>query len=256
MGCNYKFINIFIMPPKNIQIIQPDILVEKIQKSPQLEEGVHQSSISDIKLRQNIFQTVIFDRLLDLFEYDLYDAGAEEEDVTYFRNKTKNKSQEEILGILSLPKDIRASLFKRAFESTGSGNIAIDQILSTALSGHKDHGFTLGYHVSQKEIKPTKEGWYIHGKEFDDRDEMNMAYYSVDYDHFYRKKPAKYIYFVRAETGGTTAHKTDNDNRWSRAPLLSIVGQVPLQEVDELVGQIFKETKEKRRLDEDQTTLG
>jgi hypothetical protein len=210
-------------------------------------KDILQGAKNEREIKERIFLTVIFDELLDAFEDDLYNAGAEEEDVTYFRQKVSSRSQEEILGILSLPKDIRVTLFAKAFKENDSGNKAVDQILSVALTGYRDFGFTLGYHVSQKDIEPGRDGWMIHGTEFDDRDEMKMAYYSVDYNHFYRKKPGKWIYFVRAEMGNKTAHKLDNDNRWSRAPLLSIVDRVLLHEVDDLVNALTKEAMKKRR---------
>ena len=197
-------------------------------------------------LKEEIFLNVIFDKIIDAFEDDLYDTGADEEDVTYFRNKISHRTQEEILGVLSLPKDVRINLFKKAFAETEAGNLAINLILHTAIEGHKKYGYTLGYHVSSKDIQPTKGGWNISATEVDDRDDMKMAYYSLDYEHFYRKKPAKYIYFVRAETGEGSSHKKDTSNRWSRAVSLSIVDRVSLAEVDEIVDETYKEALKKR----------
>ncbi len=218
--------------------VSPQDAKDTIEKHLTLEEGTK----DPLQLKEKIFLSVVFDKLIDSFEDDLYDAGAEEEDVVYFRNKVSKKSQEEILSILSLPKDVRDNLFLKAFQETDSGNKAIDSILQIAIEGHRRYGYTLGYHVSDKEIVPTKSGWSIHASEFDDRDEMKMAYYSLDYENFYRKKPTKFIYFVRAETGEGSSHKKDTSDRWSRAVQLSIVDKVSLQEVDGLVDQIYKET--------------
>lgn len=196
--------------------------------------------ITGPELKEKIFLSVVFDKLIDTFEDDLYDAGATDEDLHYFRTKVSKFSQEEILGLLSLPKDIRINLFEKAFTNS-TGVPPVDTILQTALDGYHKYGFTLGYHVSSKEIVPSAKGWNITASEMDDRDDMKMAYYSVDYEHFYRKKPAKYIYFVRAETGANSSHKRDTSDRWSRAVELSIVDKVSLREVDELVNQIYKE---------------
>lgn len=192
-------------------------------------------------LKEQIFLAVIFDKLIDAFEDDLYDSGAEEEDVSYFRKKVSHRDQKDILSILSLPKDIRSGLFKRCFSEENSGNNAIDKIISVALDGNKKYGFTLGYHVSDKDIIPSKNGWVITPSEFDDRDEMKMAYYSLDYENFYRKKPAKYVYFVRAETGENSSHKKDTSDRWSRATQLSIVDKVSLIEIDSLVKELYNQ---------------
>lgn len=202
-------------------------------------------SVNTLDFKEKVFLSVIFDKLADTFEDDLYDAGAEDEDVQYFRGKVAHRTQEEILGILSLPMDVRKNLFKKAFVESAAGNSAIDLIISTAISGHAAYGYTLGYHVSDKEIVPTKNGWNIAATEVDDRDDMKMAYYSVDYEHFYRKKPAKYIYFVRAETGENSSHKRDTSSRWSRAVSLSIVDKVSLREIDEEVEEIYKEALKK-----------
>lgn len=217
-----------------VRTSSPETILHSVEKKKELP----------LQMKEQLFLAVIFDKLIDSFEDDLYDAGADEADVVYFRNKVSNKDQEEILGILSLPKDIRGNLFSKAFKESSAGNKAIDSILATAMDGHKKYGFTLGYHVSDKEIVPTKEGWNIHAFEFDDRDEMKMAYYSLDYENFYRKKPAKYIYFVRAETGENSSHRKDTSDRWSRASQLSVVDKVSLSEVDSLVGELYKQALE------------
>jgi hypothetical protein len=220
------------------------------QPQEQSLENTKLENENPLRLKEKIFLSVVFDKLIDTFEDDLYDAGAEEEDIRYFRDKVSHRSQEEILGVLSLPKDIRNNLFHKAFTKEAAGNVAIDSIVSSALDGYHKYGYTLGYHVSDKEIVPTKNGWNISPTEVDDRDDMKMAYYSVDYEHFYRKKPAKYIYFVRAETGENSSHKKDTSSRWSRAVSLSVVDKVPLAEVDELVEKTYKEALKKRHVSE------
>lgn len=224
--------------------------MESIEKGPKKCNNKFPEQLESSRLKEEIFLSVVFDKLIDAFEDDLYDAGGEEEDIVYFRNKVSQKNQEEILGVLSLPKDIRTSLFTKAFKEHTSGNLAIDSIISTALAGYQKYGYTLGYHVSDKEIVPTKKGWNIQATEVDDRDDMKMAYYSLDYEHFYRKKPSKYIYFIRAETGDTSSHKKDTSNRWSRAVSLSVVEKVSLLEVDTLVEATYKEALKKHHLSE------
>lgn len=226
-------------------------MIERIENEIRLDNKIEKKENQNTPLlREKIFLNVVFDKMIDVFEDDLYDAGADEEDVTYFRNKISHRTQEEILGVLSLPKDVRTILFKKSFAEAEAGNFAIDRILHTAIEGHKKYGYTLGYHVSSKDIQPTKGGWNISATEVDDRDDMKMAYYSLDYEHFYRKKPAKYIYFVRAETGENSSHKKDTSNRWSRAVSLSVVDRVALSEVDEIVDKTYKEALKKRHISE------
>lgn len=195
------------------------------------------------ELKEKIFQTIVFDKLESSFEEGLCEAELSNEAVSYFRNKMSTLSDDDILGILSFPKVLRLNLFKKKIELNGDGVEAVDEIVKTFLEASRKYGYRLGYHVSLSDIKETPTKWDIVGTEFDDRDEMKMAYYSVDYDHFYRKKSARWVYFVRAETGASSSHKIDNDSRWSRAPSLSIVDRIPLGEVDELVREKMSEFK-------------
>jgi hypothetical protein len=101
-------------------------------------------------------------------------------------------------------------------------------------------GATLGYHVSDKSVEPSGVDWVIQGTELDDRDDMKMAYYSLDYENFYRKKPASQLYFVRAETGERSSHRRDQNGKWGRATQLAIVDQISLREVDGEVSELLE----------------
>ena len=69
---------------------------------------------------------------------------------------------------------------------------------------------------------------------------MKMAYYSEDYLHRYKKKPGRFLYIVRAETGSRSAHKKDLANRWSRAPLLSVIDECDMKEINREINKAIE----------------
>jgi hypothetical protein len=69
-----------------------------------------------------------------------------------------------------------------------------------------------------------------------------MAYYSLDFENFYRKNPtAKYLYTVRAEVGDDSSHKKDTSNNWGRASRLSIITELNLHETQEKIQEALNE---------------
>ncbi len=73
-----------------------------------------------------------------------------------------------------------------------------------------------------------------------------MAYYSLDYKNLYRKKRGSHLYIVRAETGSATDHKRDTSNNWGRTSTLSIIAEFPIAEIDEEVGKVEQELKNRQ----------
>lgn len=193
------------------------------------------------ELKERIFLNIIFDRLFDVYEEDLYDAGYEEEEVARFEERLEQMTDEEIKSVLSLPKEVRRPLFERYRQEIENGSMRVEELVEQIRNDSMRFGFTLGYHVSMREIAPAGGEWSVDGDEIDDRDDMKMAYYSLDFENFYRKKPARYVYFIRAETGERSSHRLDQSNNWSRAPRLSVVARADLREIDETVEQLYKE---------------
>jgi len=70
-----------------------------------------------------------------------------------------------------------------------------------------------------------------------------MAYYSFDYKNIFRERNPKFLYFVSIQKDEKSGHKKDNTNNWGRAPSLSIIGNVDIQEVDNFVRNSLDEYK-------------
>lgn len=213
-----------------------------MESSPKQVESIEKNEqYTEKELKERFFLALIIDKVFEDYENDMYDADFDEGDVKYFRSTISKMNDDDAKTVLSLPADIRINFFKKFLEKCKNGEFATKDLAKYIINISKERGYTLGYHCSIKNIERRKgQEWKIIGTELDDRDDMKMAYYSVDYENFYRKKPAKYIYLVRAETGSDSAHKLDMDNRWSRAPSLSIVSKVDLHEIDEEIKEHFK----------------
>lgn len=192
--------------------------------------------------REKVFQHIIMDRLLDTYETDLEDADLTSEEIDRFVGTIEQFSNEAIMAVLSLPKELRPKLFSTYRKKIDEDEVSPEEIAASLRDLCVSFGFTLGYHVSMKDIpQQENKAWAIQPTELDDRDDMKMAYYSLDFDNIYRKKPARYLYFVRAEIGEHSAHKRDQNNNWGRAPYLSIVEKEDLREVDTLVEETLAE---------------
>ncbi|MDP2815046.1 MAG: hypothetical protein Q8O19_00010, partial [Rectinemataceae bacterium] len=120
----------------------------------------------------------------------------------------------------------------------------IDELLERA----RKYGFTLGFHLSPIDIRPGKDGsWMIKGTEKDHRhDDRAMAYYSTDYSHRYLKKPSRYLYVIRAETGEDTSHYPDNDGTWGHASSLAVIDQVDMQSLEKEMDQRLKAIEDRK----------
>jgi hypothetical protein len=107
-------------------------------------------------------------------------------------------------------------------------------MIQDLLSKSEKYNYTLGYHLSPREIKPDAQGnWVIKGTEKDHRHEdIPMAYYSLDYRNRYREKPSKFLYIVRAEQVEGSGHYQDNNGLWGHAPSLAIVDVIDLPSIE------------------------
>lgn len=194
-----------------------------------------------------VFRVEILEKLLKNAEDDMLSAGMNEEQI----NQTK-----EILGslgleigeaFLSLPAELREKKYAKLLKNIeAGGNLAdeLDKLVIETLG----HRMTLGYHISDVEIP--KDGpvdnwyWSIGGYEYDHRDDLSMAYYSLDYENLFFKRNGKYIYVVRADLGKDTAHRLDENNQWGRAPQLSVIDRFEIAEVNKEVDSATKELEE------------
>ncbi len=203
------------------------------------------------EIRENIFDSLIAEKLIDVSQEGMDDAEYEEGDIRNVEEVLASLSGEDLKCFFSVPFEIRENFYRSLRETVLSNEKSFCAVIAERVSKMKEKGYTLGYHVSKFEIAPRiigdKKEWNIVGYERDERDEFDekdarfMAYYSLDYKNFYRKKGGNYVYIVRAQTGKGTSHKQDLNNNWGRAPVLSVVAKLNISEVDKEVNRIFRE---------------
>lgn len=201
------------------------------------------------KEKEYIFDTLILEEVINSFIEDLEEAGFEKEGIDQFLQEIHKYNNEEIKGILAIPKELREKNFKSYKDQVDSDELNIEDIVSKLRDIALKNGYTLGYHISKIDIEPKNNSWEIEGRELDDRDDMNMAYYSLDYKNFFRKNRGNKLYIVRAKTGENTEHKRDTSNNWGRAASLSIIHKINLTSLDEKIEAKIKENREQAKRD-------
>lgn len=190
-------------------------------------------------VREQIFMQMVAARLIDTFTEEMEDLYMAPEVLTEIHATFDNLTEENKRAVLSIPAELRPALFKRYKEQIEDGKMTGAGVVLDILEKARKHNFTLGYHLSQYDIKPGKDGsWVVQGTEKDHRNnDTPMAYYSRDYLHRYLKKRADYLYIVRAELKENSGHYQDNDGSWGRAPSLSVIEQIDMvaleKEIDE-----------------------
>ncbi|HEY4480199.1 MAG TPA: hypothetical protein VJB58_01890 [Candidatus Paceibacterota bacterium] len=199
--------------------------------------------------KEFIFDTLILAEIVDSFIVDLEEAGFEKEEVDEFLEEINKYDNEAIKGILAIPKELRGKNFVRYKEEIDNNKNTIAKIVAQLNNSAYKNGYTLGFHVSKADILPENGVWEVKGKELDDRDDMTMAYYSLDYKNIYRIDRGKNLYVVRAKIGNNTEHKRDTSNNWGRASSLSIIHKIDLAKIDEKVEERIKQAKEEIRRD-------
>lgn len=195
--------------------------------------------------REYHFQAIVQSRILQDMVESLEEADFEPEEVQELALALAALPEKEQKTALALPYEIRHRLFTRYHEQIASGALTPTEVVRDLLEKNTRRGYTLGYHLSPKLIPKTRgmdgvEIWAIRGTELDDRDNdrelsnsnIRMAYYSEDYLSRYKKKPGNYLYVVRGEIGEETSHKRDLNNRWGRAPSLSIISELDMRTVE------------------------
>lgn len=218
--------------------------MERIKHVP-VREGTPQERREEF--RETIFPKLVAARILESAVDDLRGAGFTEEEVTEVQTAFLTLSEERKKAVLSIPAELRPKLYERYAEEIEKGTQTPAGMIADILEKAERYRYTLGYHLSPKEIKRTPEGsWVIKGTEPDHRhSDIPMAYYSLDYRNRYRDKPSKFLYVVRAEQKDNSGHYQDNDGAWGHAPSLSIVDMINLNEIDAEMDAHMRE-KEKR----------
>lgn len=200
------------------------------------------------KLRDRIFDQLVAGKVLDTFmdeldDCDFPDAGLEEIALAFGELSEADKR-----AVLAIPAQLRPQVFKRYADMVRSGAMTGRTMIADALQKAQRYGFTLGFHLSPIDIRPGKDGsWMIKGTEKDHRhDDRAMAYYSTDYSHRYLKKPSRYLYVVRAETGENTSHYPDNDGTWGHASSLAIIERVDMPALEKEMETRLKAMEERK----------
>jgi hypothetical protein len=194
--------------------------------------------------REYYFRALVLSHLLETTRESLENAEFSESEIDEFTNELAKLPEDDQFAVLAIPFELRGRFLAKYHESIENGQMSVADAIEDIRQTNKRHGFTVGYHLSDHKIPRSpvvnNEAWNIKGSEFDDRDEMKMAYYSEDYLHRYKKKPGRFLYVVRAETGSKTAHKRDLDNRWSRAPFLSIIDECDMRGINRKIDEAIE----------------
>lgn len=205
---------------------------------------VENKHIVEQELRGQVFSEMTNQIILNEFEESLFDVFETGDNVTEILNEINHLSAEDQKKVLSLPWSLREKRLTKLNEQHAGDS---SQIVAALLDNASQHGYTIGYHVSPYEIKKMSqngsEEWDVIGSELDDRDDMPMAYYSLDYQNMYRKKRGEFVYMVRAETESHGSHKRDNNEKWGRANRLSIIASTSLQHIENKLVEVVKEKK-------------
>lgn len=197
----------------------PDI-EEKIAKAPEYEP-----------LRNKLFEQYMEQHLIELFFETAADVGYSEAMIREAQNELSSYNDNEILGALSLPHELREKWIEKSLKLIENGERTPSEVIRELIGLGRKYGFKIGYHTSPQDIKPdTGDKWNIRGTEKDHRDgDMTMAYYSNQYRHLFKLKNPQFIYVVRAEKD----HRSDGN--WNRAPTLSVIMRLPFGQVHQYV---------------------
>lgn len=201
------------------------------------------------EFREKNFPRVIAQHLIEHVTDDFAEAGFEEEEIKEVEHAMYELGEEQLRAVLSVPAQLRVRLYSRYLERMRAGELTPEGIVADLRAKNEQNRYTLGYHLSPREIKPDAEGnWVIKGTEPDHRNEdIPMAYYSLDYRNRYREKPSKYLYVVRAELQDQSGHYRDNNGVWGRAPSLSVVDSFNLPEIEAEMDRLMKQTEENEK---------
>lgn len=204
--------------------------------------------------REFAFDSLVQSALLESMRSSLEESEFEPEEIEELATALAQLSTEDQKMVLAIPFELRERLFKKYRDAIDAKKTTPKEMVLDILEKNKKYGFTLGYHLSSKQIQKTiaQDGalaWTIKGSEIDDRDNgpdttnnnVRMAYYSEDYLNRYKKKPGNYLYVVRAEIGESSSHKRDGRNHWGRAPSLSIIAELDMRDIEQQIDAIMKE---------------
>jgi hypothetical protein len=191
---------------------------------------------------EKAFQFIIIEKLLEQFTEQLEEADFDSDEIEQIKIEFAKQPIFLQKQILSIPAELRTRNFPLLKQQIVAGTKQIQDVISTLKEAGKKGNCTLGYHTTNRDILPSGERWFIRGLESDDRDNLARAYYSLDYEHIFRAKPAKFLFVVRAALNDES-HILDKTNNWGRASTLPIIQRLDLQEIDNDVRLRFIDQK-------------
>lgn len=198
------------------------------------------------KLKETIFSQLVAVKVLEHFHDDLFETDLPEETIDEIVTAFEALTEENKRRVLAIPAQLRKKQFTRYADLIKEGKMTPAGVVLDILEKASKNGFSIGFHLSPRDIKPERDGsWVIKGTEKDHRhNDTPMAYYSHDYANRYLKKPVQFLYVIRSEDGPTSSHHKDNDGSWGHAPSLSIIDQIDMKaletEMDERLRSLRK----------------
>lgn len=184
------------------------------------------------RTQRSFFEEIVTSKVREDFAEEMYELGFSEQQIEDFKKHLSRLPLETQCRALSIPLEVRGKQLIKYKNELGAG-ADIGVIVNRMIIFAEKEGFGLGYHLSKTMIHPnvSSEGtaWEVVGDEFDERENLTMAYYSLDYQNLYREKPSRYLYVVRI---GNTMHHFDPTHHWGRAPHLSVIGRYEINSID------------------------
>lgn len=187
--------------------------------------------------REFYFRSLVQSHLIETMKDSLHGADFSDEEIGRVIEAFAGLSDEEQRIVLALPYEIRQKLLQKYQKEIEGGTNSPEGMIADIVEKNKKYGYTLGFHLSDREIKKVGEAWNVVGSELDDRDDRLMAYYSEDYLHRYKKKAGNFLYIVRAEIHPDGPHRRDLNNKWGRAPMLSIIDCLDMNQVEKEIDE-------------------
>jgi hypothetical protein len=194
------------------------------------------------KIKNELYRKFMQQHIVDYFFESMRDVGFKDSEINEMQDALSACSDQEILGALSIPYELREKQLSRIADQLDSGKVQPKEAIAHLVAVGKKYGFGVGYHTSPHDIRPDALGaWTINGTEPDHRDDdMTMAYYSTQYRHLFKKKDPRFIYAVRT----TASDRTDGN--WYRAPSLSVIMRIPFAEVHGYVESVSRDIHTKK----------
>lgn len=177
---------------------------------------------------EQAFEAIMLVNVLESYRRDMKSSGFTDDQFAEFQHEIANLNEGDIKKALSFPFELRARLLGYYKEELAKNSMNISEMVNEMLSIAKNHGYDIGYHTTSNNIIKKEGRWDVIGREKDHRDDdLPMAYYSREYDNIYKNKPFNYIYIIRSSEND----KAGADNKWYRAPRLSIVTEIEMSSV-------------------------